>query len=269
MKKSLSPLAFGLLLLLACANPVADSPIPSTEPSQSRALASQPIRLVNGNTAHHYSYHGIGGPEYDYVYGKILVDNLAYAKSVTVHYTFDGLTWSDSSASYKASVPGNKEIWTYQVSGNFRSIRFALKYEVNGTTYWDNNGGKDYTINMWGYYIDPASNIVLNYASMYPDGTPEQTFAFYGTALVKNLAYAKKVSVVYTTDGWKTTKTAAATYNSAYPNNYEAWNFAVEKLSAEATVEFALSYDVNGTTYWDNNFGLNYKLAQFQSVSAY
>ncbi len=87
------------------------------------------------------------------------VRNLAYGKDVAVVYSKDGgQTWQEAALTYNYSyVYGyahlsspnvhNIERWTAFISGNLtQTIRFAVRYTVNGQTYWDNNFGHDYTV---------------------------------------------------------------------------------------------------------------------------
>lgn len=82
------------------------------------------------------------------VYGltaKIKVKNIAYVKKVTLHYK-DSLydRWQDCEAKYEGASNDGYEIWTVTQAFVGDYIQYAIKYEVNGQTYWDNNSGKDY-----------------------------------------------------------------------------------------------------------------------------
>lgn len=93
---------------------------------------------------------------------------------------------------------------------------------------------------------------------------------FTGQVTLKNLAYAKQVEIVYTVDGWQTQRQASAAYSSTFwygayssasnPNalGAEEWTFGLD-VSGGSTVEYAIAYTVDGQTYWDNNFGHNYR----------
>lgn len=87
------------------------------------------------------------------------VRNLAYGKDVAVVYSKDGgQTWQEAALSYNygyvygyayIASPNvhNIERWTAFLTGNLtQSIRFAVRYTVDGQTYWDNNFGQDYTV---------------------------------------------------------------------------------------------------------------------------
>ena len=74
-----------------------------------------------------------------------------------------------------------------------------------------------------------------------------------GYARVANIGYAKEVFAHCTTDEWKTVTNVYAQYVSSSENT-DRFSFQLP----EFTTHFALGYEVNGQTYWDNNDGNNY-----------
>ena len=204
----------------------------------------------------------------------VLVANLGYQKQVYIHQQLWDGSWSDFPLSYSRPASNGEEVWTGiyvppLVSGAYPTwdLHFAVKYVVNGQTYWDNNGGANYN-------IARDSGTTLGGATVYNGNYTPTAFisiltTYPGWVTVANLAYAKQVTVVYSTDNWATTQTTAASYspsfwssygsNAANPNQYgfEDWAFSLNVGNA-ASVSYAISYTVNGQTYWDNNFGQNY-----------
>jgi hypothetical protein len=84
---------------------------------------------------------------------------------------------------------------------------------------------------------------------------------------VKNLAFEKEVTIVYTTDDWATVKTYPLEFQELYANGTELWSadFIVTSWDpwrqtgrTPLKLEYCIAYDVNGMTYWDNNGGENY-----------
>lgn len=80
---------------------------------------------------------------------QVKVKNIAYDKAVTLHYK-NNITgeWVDNAAHYCYSLDDNYEIWEgsvyyWSMPGY---VQFAIKYEVAGQTYWDNNDNNDYII---------------------------------------------------------------------------------------------------------------------------
>jgi len=104
-----------------------------------------------------------------------------------------------------------------------------------------------------------------------------------GTIQVKNLAYHKSVVIRYTLDNWNTSKEAPAVYTSAVTNGtafysdvgldlftftidmtsqFNAFNHSLVPHFADHPIimSFAIRYEVNNNTYWDNNNTNNFQL---------
>ncbi|MFD0861039.1 hypothetical protein ACFQ1M_02365 [Sungkyunkwania multivorans] len=91
---------------------------------------------------------------------------------------------------------------------------------------------------------------------------------------VQNLSLEKSVKIVYTLDDWATVKEFELDFQQYYRVGYYNYlyspnAFDVERWSGRLRydttndpreIEFAVAYTVNGTTYWDSNYGQNYKL---------
>ena len=173
------------------------------------------------------------------IYIKVL--NKAYDKDVTVHYTLGELNgvWEDAKATYVASLDNNYDIFKVELGG-FGGLEYAIKYTVNGQTYWDNNNGNNYT---GSDNLGTAPMCVLR-----PD---------YNTLSVKlnNYGYSKKVTVHYTNDNWATTQTKDLSYSSTNDNGIEYWSTDFTRTS---DTQYYITYTVNGQTYIDNNWGNNY-----------
>ncbi|WP_273325512.1 carbohydrate-binding protein [Vallitalea guaymasensis] len=90
-----------------------------------------------------------------YTQGEISVKDLGDNKNVVVHYTTDGSTWEDVTATFLKTATDGYDIYTFKTplcpwNGFYYynyNCQFAIKYEVNGQTYWDNNNGQDYSVN--------------------------------------------------------------------------------------------------------------------------
>lgn len=201
------------------------------------------------------------------------VKNLGYNKLVSIYLKTKDGSWVDYPLSYSRSGY-NIELWSadfnlYTLPNTDNTLEFAVKYQVNGNTYWDNNGGNNYKHPKNGGSLLGNGFKVYNgvFSPEISLGTTETTWSGYAT--VQNIAYSKIVQVKYSTDGWATSKIANATYNpyfwnSSYfvianPNTlgFEEWNFKLDVGNA-SQVEYAIAYSVSGQTYWDNNLGRNY-----------
>lgn len=184
--------------------------------------------------------------------GCIAVRNLGYQKNVTVHYTDNGSTQHDVSTQYLKNDPENSDydVWQFDLFEPSSSLTFAIKYEVNGETYWDNNGGKNYTVSLTEPIV--LSKCVLKTTQTYK--TSQSPMYIY----LKNLSYQKTVTVRYTMDNWSTYKSANATYErSLSGNDVEQWNLPAN-LPHGTNVKYEVRCTMNGVTYIDNNFGYYY-----------
>ncbi len=285
--KTILPVLFALIGFASCKK---DIPF-VTETAQSasenitvagRLNAQEKVKLYKAWSSNGYIYHGASSIKRFFY---VELSNLGFNKKVFVHHKLQDGSWKDFALAYQKNIGNNAEMWVLEMdlSTNFGSTvqppqlgnEFAIRYEVNGQVFWDNNGGTNYKMGQSdGMYLQPGLHISNDskdsYFAYYPNATSS---TFNVVADIRNLAYDKKVNVVYTTDGWKTVNKAPLqfTYNYAIgsgssiisPNIFgiERWRttISIKPISA-SRVEYALSYNVNGTEYWDNNFGLNYKL---------
>lgn len=208
-----------------------------------------------------------------YTTGYIYINNLDYNKNVTVHYTYDGTNWLDQSATYLKTLADGSEVWTYSTPEQAYSpahqytynCKFAIEYEVNGNTYWDNNGGNDYFLqrsSTSSNYINILSKSVVKL-----DKAGRSSNSIYGSIVLKDLGYDKIVKVRYSTDGWQTFHETDAYYQPSYETDVQVWEFNTIKNSYipwSTGGEYVIKYTVNGITYWDNNFESNYSFSPTQ-----
>lgn len=216
---------------------------------------------------------------------KVQVSNLGYDKKVFAHIKRSDGSWTDYPLFRLAATGANKEIWFAGFSTDYVGhdtlagegasigpvIEFALKYQVNGQTYWDNNGNANYKlVRGAGSLLGRGVNVSVTNSA--PEMGLLTGFTEWKSHItLRNIALAKNVKVVYTTDNWATTKVVYATYRpiwsnpegfdpTANPNSmgFEEWDFSLP-VTDGTTVEYAIAYTVNGQTYWDNNFGSNYR----------
>ncbi|GMQ58473.1 carbohydrate-binding protein [Vallitalea sediminicola] len=207
--------------------------------------------------------------------GYINVKNLSADKNITVHYTYDGSNWLDQSASYLKTLEDGSEVWTFktpeqtyptypinhQVEYN---CKFAVKYEVDGNTYWDNNNGDNYLLQHTTMIYNAPCTLSKSAVMLNDSRYNDYNKSIIGSIYVKNLAYDKNVKVRYTLDNWQTYNEVDANYTRTYDNNTELWSFDIYGLDDYQwnNYHFAISYTVNGVTYWDNNFGDNYNFTK-------
>ncbi len=210
------------------------------------------------------------------------VANLGLNKSVVVQQQLSNGQWEDFYLTYSFTTSVGTEIWkgtsNYVVGGSNTSITYvygeqlSAKYVVNGQTYWDSNNGSNYRINNTNR--EPISSFLYLNQSFDIFQSKVSSSSFYSgfyinvSADVRNIAFAKEVKIVYTTDNWVTSNTSLLNF-STFDNfggdpinsttDFERW-VATFAIPVTNKLVYALSYKVNGQTYWDNNFGTNYTL---------
>ncbi|OZG71343.1 hypothetical protein BTA51_20535 [Hahella sp. CCB-MM4] len=272
MKRStiLLPFIFGLLTTLMGTSALADE-----------------VSLIKADSR----IHGRYGFSWQTYTADILIENIARDKKVSMQYLDDDGQWKRQDARFDHMIDNNKEVWRISETRMLHhpneptqqplNLTFALEYEVDGTVFWDNNHEQNYFLPAdSGEYI--GSNIQVDYAgalapydAQYGENSTHFDGRFSVGVLLKNLGYAKDVKVHYTLDNWKTTYVKDLTFQYGrlvgyswvtYPNanGVEYWSMTStgEEMQDPTSniVEYAVSYQVNGDTYWDNNFGRNYQI---------
>ncbi len=193
---------------------------------------------------------GIGKHSFKGTY-EIIVKNLGYEKEVSVWVEKCGI-WEERAAEFSESMPENVEKWIAPV--NQGDHEFAIKYRVNGLTYWDNNNGMNYMIpevhNKAAVVTGREFPILQGSSSLVKNKLKIHI-------AVQNLAYQKEIGIVYSTDNWESCQKAIAHYSWSMISETEVWLINVN-LGGVTNVDYALFYQVNGCEYWDNNFTRNY-----------
>ncbi|HBD94297.1 MAG TPA: endonuclease [Spirochaetia bacterium] len=250
----------------------------SINKEQSIVSTAAMVELVKAYTSAS-SYHGSGGNTRSFI---IKVKNAGFEKQVVIHHSINTLgPWVDLTADYVGPAETGYEIWalndyrSFSYADEILGKEFVVKYVVNGQTYWDNNAGKNYSMGyLDGTYLNPNLNVLQAGASFYGVGTSPSTF--YVNADVRNIGYNKTVKVVYSFDNWATTYTENLKFADFYqvgysqfvesPNvhNIERWRKSITVPADVENLEYAIAYDVNGSTQWDNNYGNNYKMVKTQ-----
>jgi hypothetical protein len=241
------------LMALGCS-----APTPEDVTELEQTLGEGTVTLVRASKFV-MSRYGMSSVNHSYT---VLVDNLAYDKSVVIWgQTPSG--WQGVSAQFVRTAGDNQEIWEAYTNSGFD--RFAVKVEMSGQTYWDNNGGSDYAIVGTGVQL-------YNDVDVLQWGTPylyPQSSYLWIAANLRNLSYDKQVDVVYTTDHWSTVQVAPLSYGATQYYGYgwasspndagvEYWTGAIDVGAATPSVEYAIAYEAGDETRWDNDFGANY-----------
>lgn len=82
------------------------------------------------------------------IQGYVRVTNIAYHKKVQVRWTTDA--WhrhQDTECTYSHTLQNsNTDCFTFKLPISGEQLELALLYTVNGQTFWDNNGGRNYKV---------------------------------------------------------------------------------------------------------------------------
>lgn len=95
----------------------------------------------------------------------------------------------------------------------------------------------------------------IMYCNSFPSGAGSYCFKGHYEIVVKNIAYEKKVSIWTNHASWAA---ISAEFEETLPGKLEKWIAP----ASEGQHDFAVKYFVDGTEYWDNNSGSNYKAPQ-------
>jgi hypothetical protein len=215
----------------------------------------------------------VSGMTWAYTHARVKVANLSYNKQVALHINNYG-SWSDEPLSWSTNY-GDFDVFERR-DAPF-TYELTVRYSVNGQTYWDNDGGYNYTLRQ--SYIGGnavGGNVVLDNAAVR--GGPGPAAYIEGEIWVNRLAYDKYVGVRLSADSGTTWQDVAATYDrpvteSLYETTatgVEAWRF---RTTANGVMGgrfrfAAFYYDVdNDQWYWDNNFERDYRMAKTPGIS--
>jgi len=188
----------------------------------------------------------------------MVVQNIAFAKQVAIRGRTPGSpTFADRGAVFQESLPDGREIWNLKTGDEM--IEFVAKYAVSGTTFFDNNGGANYTQpQVFDEFDGLLGRVpqVVHATSGFSDPTHISV-----TAALKNLAFVKQVGIVFTTNNWATSSVAFGGFSNMLKSGNEAWTVTTPVGTAKR-VDFAIFYRVSGQEFWDNNFWRNYTLVR-------
>ncbi|EAU81920.2 protein phosphatase regulator [Coprinopsis cinerea okayama7 len=112
----------------------------------------------------------------------------------------------------------------------------------------------------------PRGEVTLESMSL---STPHSS-SIVGVVRVRNIAYAKLVTVRFTFDSWQTLSEVTARYSNSPSPEYDRFTFTINLTDILARIEektlvLAVRYSVAGQEFWDNNNTLNY-VAKFSRV---
>jgi hypothetical protein len=200
------------------------------------------------------------------------VKNIAFEKSVAIHYAqFDG-TWTEKELIWQDNF-GDYDLFSKK-DNSFVTNQFVIRYSVNGETFWDNNNGADYHLDN-GHPNTIGRKVLLNKITAWQgqQGSPSVVSSWVdGEILVKNLSFNKRVGIRLSADGGATFHDTEATFSSTVPvylgfSAVELWKFKTPEVTLDESTphfKFAVYYNNvdTGEWFWDNNFDRDYTLSK-------
>lgn len=193
---------------------------------------------------------------------RIVVENLSTAKVVGIwgRAASSGI-WSFYPANFERSLGMNKEFWQARTTDVLD--RFVVRYDVLGATYWDNNGGHDYLLDVAAAQsTDGVGTAILGQRVISQDNPSISGGRLTLGVSVQNLYFSKRVGVRFTTDHWATFHDAMAVYQQGYKPDLLPFQAQVESWYIDVPVSApstsSLEYAVYFDDHWDNDFGMNY-----------
>ena len=215
-----------------------------------------PVRLEYA-TAQDFSS---GAASFRGSYVRVKASNLAFEKSVRLHYRVDS-TWQDF------ELPWIAGYGTYDV---FSSVgpymnEFVISYTVDGRTYWDNNGFRNYAVP--NFYNAVGGHVMHRRARLAVFASFQGNVS--GVIYVENLSYNKRVGIRLLPAGESTWLDVEASYvglaneeSNVSLGPVEQWEYGSPIFNTH-TFMLAAYYEnlETGEWYWDNNFGRNYAIS--------
>ncbi len=238
-------------------------------------MPESPVRLKYAESESFSPGGGIGSVDDTGV--SVKVKNIAFAKDVGFVCALSDGTWIDEAMAWQKSF-GNYDLFSFSDS-SITTNEFAVRYTVDGQTFWDNNNGANYRVDE----INPntvGGNVVLNAATARQGSESGGGFVFTtswveGNIYVKNLSFNKRVGIRLSSNGWASFLDTNATFGGTVPvaegsSQVEMWTFKTPEFNLDAThpdFNFAIFYNDldTGEWFWDDNFGQSYTLSKAAS----
>lgn len=199
----------------------------------------------------------------------IRVANLAFEKQVDVCWAGEDGVWQQTAARFDAEAPDDEEFWIAELKLSLApdrslpgNIVFALRYRVLDDEYWDNNDGRNYTIQAdSGVLLGPDVPLISRSVRRRDaDGSTQVSVAVAVDAKIG----AQRVAVHWSTDDWQTTRTTWCTLRSDFwdstlrsiarnPNHYgvQIWDTQFD-LQRSRSAKYRVACESTQQTMWDD-----------------
>ncbi|GAD02164.1 carbohydrate-binding protein [Agarivorans albus] len=217
------------------------------------AQAAEEVRLKHAHFTPYFE-NGFDSAELE---GAIEVKNIGPNKQVWLHYQSSNGEWLDHPAFYVGASHSGYENFAFRLplAGSVAATQFAIKYQVNGQTYWDNNQQQNYQFND---YLQTN----LSHQAIALDDAYRASSLISVTARAKSRSEQDKVTMVYSDNNWKTSYRRALSLSHIVADEHGlsgVWN-GQQYIEYYRHLEFYLEYNDGQNIHIDNYYGKNYRL---------
>ncbi|TCI05132.1 hypothetical protein EZV61_03995 [Corallincola luteus] len=217
------------------------------------AEAAEEVRLKHAQFTPYYE----NGFDYSELEGAVEVKNIGPSKQVWLHYQAEDGQWLDHPAFYVAATSHGYEAFSFRLplSGSVSGVQFAIKYQVNGQTYWDNNG-------LQNYQFDGTTQTDFKHQAVALDDAYRDSSLISVKARARHQGSADKVTMVYTGDDWEHSyrRELTLSHTVADANGVSGVWTGEQYIEYYRHFEFYLEYSSGQQTQIDNYYGKNYRL---------
>ena len=211
----------------------------------------------------------------------LALDNIGYDKQVDIFWAGEDNNWQVLPAEFHSIFGNGKEYWSASITLTLTeahslpgNIEFNIRYRVLEHEYFVDNHGQNYSSEA-DSGIKLANNQPLqNIAFENKLDSRQKTITL--TVATDQSFKAKKVTLHWTTDDWKTTTKTLCEFKRSYwiksvhssarnPNQYGTQIWTGKIHHAELfNLKYAISCENIQQTVWDNNEGHNYSFLREQ-----
>jgi maltose 6'-phosphate phosphatase len=205
----------------------------------------------------------------------VLVKNLAFVKKIDVVWAGEDGVWHTLPAMFHSMSEPNSEYWN--ATATFHStpdialpgtIQFALRYEVMGQEYWDNNRGLNYVSQARSCIQAAEDHPVLN-LGLHQRLVDDQLHVPI-TVAINHPFQADNVSIHWTTDDWQHTNMTPCHLKSRLAlerdehiieDGAQIWT-GLLNIDQDFRLQYSICSKSEDHILWDNNVGRNYSASR-------
>lgn len=183
-----------------------------------------------------------------------------------------GAPWSGVNADLVETLdaPGH-EVWHFITTDYADAEQFALRYDVHGQSYWDNNKNANYRLDGEGVSVSAELALLgAGHDIIVTDVVPTNE-GITGHLLVRQGLGSTAAAVAYGTTGkagWQSVAAGADEDGLDHDALAQGYSFAIPVGTDVGQVDFAASAQTSAKgMVWDDNFNQNYRCVTTGSVT--